>query len=416
MYNPKIEELINAALADGVLTEKEKQVLYKKAASMGIDLDEFEMVLQSRLYDKQQGIESGKAESSASPQSKKMGDIKKCPACGAIISNYQATCPECGYEFSDVKANLSSQLLADKLEGARDIVKKLKFKNDADRRRDDALEEEQVRIITTFPVPTTKADLLEFITSLMPRAFNSDTDPDLRIAYENKLKECVNKAELHFKDDPMFKPLIEKVKATEKQYSDKEKKTEKKTTIFIIGTFVLVMAIVGIGTYIEKVGPDYEGDAKDRFSEVTEYLEDGNATEAEQVLIGYSGPDEYVSGAYEAVVNYYLNEGNYKKALALANSFDYYSVNAMVYKALIKAGLYDDAKTFIDKKMSADYSGLELETYIGDVVNDMCEKGEKEQAVRFVKKEVLELPDYDEDVLMRRKNFEQDMLRVINEY
>ena len=49
MYNEKLEELIDAALADGVLTEKEKQVLFKKAQEMGIDLDEFEMVLDSRL-------------------------------------------------------------------------------------------------------------------------------------------------------------------------------------------------------------------------------------------------------------------------------------------------------------------------------------------------------------------------------
>ena len=69
MYDPKIEELINAALADGVLTEKEKQVLFKRAESMGIDLDEFEMVLQSKLYDKQKEIDKAKAGSTASPRS-----------------------------------------------------------------------------------------------------------------------------------------------------------------------------------------------------------------------------------------------------------------------------------------------------------------------------------------------------------
>ena len=42
MYNEQIEVLISAALADGVLTEKEKQILFKKAESMGIALDEFE--------------------------------------------------------------------------------------------------------------------------------------------------------------------------------------------------------------------------------------------------------------------------------------------------------------------------------------------------------------------------------------
>lgn len=49
MYSEELEYLIDAALADGVLTEKEKQILFKRAQAMGIDLDEFEMVLDARL-------------------------------------------------------------------------------------------------------------------------------------------------------------------------------------------------------------------------------------------------------------------------------------------------------------------------------------------------------------------------------
>ena len=50
MYNEQLEQLIDAALADGVLTEKEKQILFRKAEALGIDLDEFEMVLDARLF------------------------------------------------------------------------------------------------------------------------------------------------------------------------------------------------------------------------------------------------------------------------------------------------------------------------------------------------------------------------------
>ena len=49
MYNKELENLINIALEDGVLTDKEKQVLSKKAEALGVDLDEFEMVLDARL-------------------------------------------------------------------------------------------------------------------------------------------------------------------------------------------------------------------------------------------------------------------------------------------------------------------------------------------------------------------------------
>ena len=53
IYNEQIENLIEMALADGELTEKEKQVLFKKAEAQGIDLDEFEMVLDAKLFEKQ---------------------------------------------------------------------------------------------------------------------------------------------------------------------------------------------------------------------------------------------------------------------------------------------------------------------------------------------------------------------------
>ena len=51
LYDDQLERLIESALADGVLTDKEKAVLFKKAQSKGIDLEEFEMVLEARLYE-----------------------------------------------------------------------------------------------------------------------------------------------------------------------------------------------------------------------------------------------------------------------------------------------------------------------------------------------------------------------------
>lgn len=57
LYSQQLEQLIEFALLDNVLTEQEKQVLFKKAASEGIDLSEFEMVLQAKLFEKQKNIE-----------------------------------------------------------------------------------------------------------------------------------------------------------------------------------------------------------------------------------------------------------------------------------------------------------------------------------------------------------------------
>lgn len=50
LYSDELETLIEYALADGALTEKEKTVLFRKAAAEGIDEDEFAMVIAARLH------------------------------------------------------------------------------------------------------------------------------------------------------------------------------------------------------------------------------------------------------------------------------------------------------------------------------------------------------------------------------
>ena len=101
MYNEQIESLINLALADGELTEKEKQILFKKAESTGIDLDEFEMVLDAKLFEKQQTLKSA-APIVTTPKSDKFGDVKKCPACGAIVQSFATKCSDCSTEFRNI--------------------------------------------------------------------------------------------------------------------------------------------------------------------------------------------------------------------------------------------------------------------------------------------------------------------------
>ena len=123
MYNEQLEKLIDYALADGELTEKEKQVLFKKAESMGVDLDEFEMVLDARLVELKkkeaelshsQELELAKAKAAtqaSAPKSEKFGDVRKCPSCGAMLQSFQTKCDECGYEFRNIGVVNSSHRL-----------------------------------------------------------------------------------------------------------------------------------------------------------------------------------------------------------------------------------------------------------------------------------------------------------------
>lgn len=47
--NKEIIKLVDMALDDGVLTDKEREILLRKAANLGLDIDEFEMYLENRL-------------------------------------------------------------------------------------------------------------------------------------------------------------------------------------------------------------------------------------------------------------------------------------------------------------------------------------------------------------------------------
>lgn len=229
MYNEQLEELIDAALEDGVLTEKEKQVLFKKAQSMGVDLDEFEMVLDARLV-KIQKAEKEKQPTSA-PKSIKIGDVKKCPACGAIVQSFHGICHECGYAFENVMANSSVMKLAEKLE------KNGKYEDEEDY-------EKMATIIKNFPIPTAKADIMELIMLIQTQlsALKGQNSAGVyRDACLAKLKECSLKTTLYFPDDKQLQNLINETNNINTQIEKSIKQTNIKNTI--LGAVLLVVAL-----------------------------------------------------------------------------------------------------------------------------------------------------------------------------
>ncbi len=80
--NPQIEKLIDLALADGVLTEKKREILTRKAIELGEDMDEFEMVLEGKLHLKGQEFKKNYVATSAPSLENEIG--KKSPKQEAI--------------------------------------------------------------------------------------------------------------------------------------------------------------------------------------------------------------------------------------------------------------------------------------------------------------------------------------------
>lgn len=54
MFSKRLEDLIQAALQDGVLTEQEKEIIMKRAQAEGEDKDEVEMYIQSLIQQQKQ--------------------------------------------------------------------------------------------------------------------------------------------------------------------------------------------------------------------------------------------------------------------------------------------------------------------------------------------------------------------------
>lgn len=259
MYNDKIEALIKAALADGVLTEKEKQVLFRRAQEQGIDLDEFEMILDARVVELRKA-EKGRSEK-APQASNKYGDIRKCPMCGTLVSAVAGVCHDCGYEFSGIEANKSSKDLADKImkieenyndrisrvgQGSTDewdqawTLKKAKFSAIA-------------QTIKSFPVPSTKADLFEFMITMQSNMLSPTTYKMVADAYQTKYNETLIKINALFQKDSMFAKFIDdndRVLAKYKKIHWRQKsvgiKPSIKFVLWLLGGVVGLASLLGL--------------------------------------------------------------------------------------------------------------------------------------------------------------------------
>lgn len=235
IYGNYLEHLIDMALADGELTEKEKQILFKKAEAHGIDLDEFEMVLDARLFEKQKAIQAENVTAHASaPKSDKYGDVRKCPSCGAIVESYTTRCPDCDYEFHNVESNASVQKLMKMLMAVDEQSRDVDIKSNFDVARaafsqmygfgpDRGPLKKKKTIINNFPIPTTKDDIIEFLTLAVPQAktkgnFLTRNNPnfpdikdhnDLAPAWKSKCEQIIMKARFSMKSDPQTLAQIE---------------------------------------------------------------------------------------------------------------------------------------------------------------------------------------------------------------
>ncbi len=284
-YDSKLEKLIDLALADGVLTDKEKELLFRKAKELGVDQDEFEMVLEGRLSAKTTEL-SNNNNSKKSEQKPRKNQPLKCPACGDIAESFATHCRSCGQEFRGAESSSSITAFFEKLDAIEvkttsstsffsefswfslilyilffwilipyHIIKLIIQKNSGVSFSREELKKES--LIENFPIPNSKEDLLEFITlgasHISKHSYMNVLTENSRVkdkwneVWMKKIKQVYDKAKISMKED---KATLSQISQTYTKCNDILEANQKKVKHILIPTIVysLIVLIVG-GVY-----------------------------------------------------------------------------------------------------------------------------------------------------------------------
>lgn len=293
MYSKELEELIDSVLADGVITDQERTVLRKRALACGEDPDEVMIVVDGRLAKMKKGA------SPAIPATEKRGNIVKCPNCGAPIEAGAVKCKECGYVFTNVKANNTAKEFAIMLEQR---IQKVRY--DGDKTNINKVNE----FIKNYPLPTGKEDLLEFIASLDARRRSKSNYQE---AYNAKYQECVTKAKTLFAGDSDVTSLLAQTEKGYRAHTFIASVIQHKKIIFI--AIVVVLLLKGC---IYALDADTTG-----WDKVSDAIKEQNTTEVIN-LIGEI--DEYYLAGQKGEIQIYMQrlitEGKIKEANELGDA------------------------------------------------------------------------------------------------
>jgi hypothetical protein len=220
MFSPELERLIEITLADGVLTDQEKNVLVNAAMKEGVDINQLDVYIQ---YLMQQLREEEMKQAEAKKASETMGNVKRCPNCGSPYVPGSLVCA-CGHVFDvtvqskayekfndELQKKLSSLSRESSVDAEESISGMLKgmFADALDGSTDKKINVIQ-KYISGYPVPNNRVDLLEFLINLQGQA-NPKGPKDVYVEeldfsyyYWILFTNCINKAKVYFSTDKDF--------------------------------------------------------------------------------------------------------------------------------------------------------------------------------------------------------------------
>ena len=212
VLSPRLNRLIDAAVADGEISDMERDVLIRNAQEEGVAMDEFVMILEARLYEQRQTLIAREKELQHKQELERINaqakvpptpaaapaahnQPKKCPHCGAPIKLLAACCPECGCDY-EVTGEAQTSNSAERL---AKLLRELDEKQSHTSGFSDAMSGQNIytkraTIIESFPIPNNKLDIFDLFTSCVTKSKSGlFATPDQK-AYYKKSKEILIKA------------------------------------------------------------------------------------------------------------------------------------------------------------------------------------------------------------------------------
>ncbi len=254
--HPEIEKLIDFALADGQITDKERNVIFKKAAELGIDADEVEMVLDGKLHQ----LSANKPK-----QKEKVGNIKTCPACAAPVKSFQFKCEDCGHEFQNTNVDGYINEFKKTIEKAiseKHILYKYRVNNIEHEIPNNTSKDKAVAsLIKSYPLPKNKEDIIEL---LIYAHANYESDENQKIwgiaipkpvkeAWFAKAKQAIELLEVYGEKDSQSQNIINRYRQYFNNPIQNSNKTNSKNSgclKFGVVGFIIMLVIGGIYTLI----------------------------------------------------------------------------------------------------------------------------------------------------------------------
>ena len=217
----RLDSLIDMALTDGVITDFERSVLVKKAQSFGIDEDELNLIIDAKIQEKYMPtpppISNIPSQRADTPKISVKETKEVCPNCGAVRPAMATACPDCGYEYTTARTT-AVQMLSQQLEELQTTAQTMNFRGrglealldnsmaEEDRRNQFICKREK-EIIQNFPIPHTKAEILDLIYYIQPKAI-ANTISQTTFAWQEKFSELLIRAKIVFADDKQKLDLI----------------------------------------------------------------------------------------------------------------------------------------------------------------------------------------------------------------